>query len=154
METYRFHELATHALTDAGIDTKDHPIEYVKAALDTVREKVKTFTEVPAFSTFYFRDVTEYDEKGAQKAFVPENREPVEKLKTALKNLSGFDPLAIESTIKSTASELGLKPGKLIHPTRLACTGTAVGPSLYHLMEVLGREKVLERLSAAQERMV
>jgi glutamyl-tRNA synthetase len=153
MDTDRFHELATQALTQAGVGTKDHPIEYVKAALDTVREKVKTFNEVPDFSTFYFCDVTEYDEKGTKKAFIPENREPIGKLKTALTNLSCFDPLAIESTVKSTASELGMKPGKLIHPTRLACTGTAVGPSLYHLMEVLGREKVIERLTAAQEKM-
>jgi glutamyl-tRNA synthetase len=34
-----------------------------------------------------------------------------------------------------------------VHPTRLACTGAAAGPSLYHLIEVLGRERVLKRLA-------
>ncbi len=149
----RYYELSTHALSDSGVDTKSHPIDYVKAALDTVREKIKTFTEVPNFSAFYFHDVSEYDEKAMGKSFIPENVEPIEKLKSALQSLSSFDPLAIESVLKSTASELGMKPGKLIHPTRLACTGSTVGPSLYHLMEVLGREKVIARLSAAQERM-
>jgi glutamyl/glutaminyl-tRNA synthetase len=61
--------------------------------------------------------------------------------------------LAIESTLKSVASELGIKPGVIIHPTRLACTGSPVGPSLYHLMEVLGKDRVLSRLTQAQQKM-
>ena len=61
--------------------------------------------------------------------------------------------MSIESTIKSVASELEMKPGKLIQPTRIACTGTPVGPSLWHLMEVLGRDEVIKRLTAAQDLM-
>ncbi len=41
------------------------------------------------------------------------------------------------------------KVGVLVHPTRLAVTGKPAGPSLYHLLEVLGREKVLERVDRA-----
>jgi glutamyl-tRNA synthetase len=39
--------------------------------------------------------------------------------------------------------------GVLVHPTRLALTGKTSGPSLYHLLEVLGREKVLRRIELA-----
>jgi len=42
-----------------------------------------------------------------------------------------------------------VKVGALVHPTRLAVTGKTSGPSLYHLLEVLGREKVLGRLEQA-----
>lgn len=153
MSNDRYYELATHALTSAGINTSEHPIDYVKAALDTVREKIKTFTEVPAFSSFYFEDITAYDEKAAKKGFIAENLEPIEQLKTALVNLHSYDPLSIESSLKSTASQVNMKPGKLIQATRLACTGSPVGPSLWHLMEVLGREKVVQRLTSAQEQM-
>ncbi|MGB0583132.1 MAG: glutamate--tRNA ligase, partial [Limisphaerales bacterium] len=149
----RYYELASHALNHVGIKTDDHPVDYVKKAFDTVREKIKTFTDVPAFSRFYFEDVTEYDEKGAKKCFIPENVDPIEKLKTALLALNSYDPLSIESTLKSVASELEMKPGKLIQPVRLACTGSPVGPSLWHLMEVLGRDRVVERLTNTQEQM-
>jgi len=149
----RYYELAAHALTNVGISTTDHPVDYVKKALDTVREKIKTFTDIPAFSRFYFEDVNEYDEKGARKGFLPENVDPIEKLKSALLALNSYDPLSIESTLKSVASELDMKPGKLIQPVRLACTGSPVGPSLWHLMDILGREKVVERLTNAQEQM-
>ncbi len=153
MSADRYHELANHALSSAGIDASGHEVDYVKAALDTVREKIKTFTEVPDFSTFYFKEIDSYDEKAAGKAFKPENVEPIEKLKAALSALHSYDALSIESTIKSVASELEMKPGKLIQPTRIACTGTPVGPSLWHLMEVLGRDEVIKRLTAAQDLM-
>ena len=40
------------------------------------------------------------------------------------------------------------------NPTRLATTGQPHGPSLYHLMEVLGREKVIQRLRGALTKIV
>jgi glutamyl-tRNA synthetase len=57
-----------------------------------------------------------------------------------------FDATNLEVTLKATAAKLGVKVGVLVHPTRLAVTGSNAGPSLYHLLEVLGREKVLERI--------
>ena len=46
----------------------------------------------------------------------------------------------------------GVKVGVLIHPTRLAVTGNPHGPSLYHLLEVLGKEKVIQRIERALTR--
>jgi glutamyl/glutaminyl-tRNA synthetase len=55
----------------------------------------------------------------------------------------------LEVALQSVAKACGVKNGVLVHPTRLACTGTTIGPSLYNLLEVLGRERVLRRLDAA-----
>lgn len=44
-----------------------------------------------------------------------------------------------------------MKAGKLIHPTRLALTGKTVGPSLFHLMEFVGKERTLARIEKALE---
>ena len=51
--------------------------------------------------------------------------------------------------MKETAKQLEVKAGALVHPARLACTGKTSGPSLYHLLEVLGKERVLRRLDRA-----
>ena len=59
------------------------------------------------------------------------------------------DVAEIETTLKSTAANLGVKVGAIVHPTRLAVTGSNVGPSLYHLLEVLGKEKVIARIDRA-----
>ena len=63
-----------------------------------------------------------------------------------------WTPEAIEATLKATAAELGWKNKELIHPTRIAVSGRAVGPSLYHMMEVLGRERTVARMRKAVAR--
>jgi glutamyl-tRNA synthetase len=63
--------------------------------------------------------------------------------------LENFDAATIETALKATAAQLGVKIGAVVHPTRLAVTGSNAGPSLYHLLEILGKEKVLERLDRA-----
>jgi glutamyl-tRNA synthetase len=145
----RFYELGVHAFAKASVDTNQFDVNYVKAALDTCKGKIKTFAELPAYAGFYFSDKFEYDAEAAKKAFVPENKPRLEKLRDAFAKLPTFDAATIEATLKATAAELGGKVGILIHPTRLATTGQPHGPSLYHLLEVLGKEKTLARIERA-----
>ncbi|MEJ0089596.1 MAG: glutamate--tRNA ligase family protein [Limisphaerales bacterium] len=145
----RFYELAVHAFAKAGIDTNKFPLHYVKAALDTCKGKFKLFNELPAYAGFYFRDYLTYEPEAAKKAFVPENRPRLEKLRDAFGKLPAFDAASIETALKTTATDLGVKVGVLIHPTRLAATGNPHGPSLYHLLEVLGKEKSVARIEKA-----
>jgi glutamyl-tRNA synthetase len=149
----RFYELAVHAFAKTGVDTNTFPTAYVKAALDTCRGKIKTFSELPAYAGFYFKADLAYDPEAAQKAFVPENKPRLERVRDAFGKLAAFDAATLEATLKATATELGVKVGVLIHPTRLAVTGNPHGPSLYHLLEVLGKEKVLGRIEKAMATM-
>jgi glutamyl-tRNA synthetase len=145
MEKERYYKFAVRALQKAGIDTSGFDRAYVRAALDTCQEKLKVFSEAPAFTDFYFRDVTDYPPDGFKDA-VPEN---LRKLREAFAQTEPFIAANLEATLKKTAADLGVKVGALVHPTRVACTGKTIGPSLYHLMEILGKEKVLQRLDRA-----
>ena len=147
----RFYELAVHALARAGLDTNKFPLEYVKAALDTCKGKFKLFSELPAYAGFYFRDSIQYDAEVAKKSFVPENKPRLEKLRDAFAKADPFNAATLEAALKATAAELGVKAGVLVHPVRLACTGNPSGPSLYHLLEVLGKERALARIERALE---
>lgn len=149
----RFYELSVHALARAGLNTNSYPLEYVKAALDTCKGKFKLFPELAAYAGFYFKEAIEYNPEGEKKDFVPENKPRLKKLRDAFAALGPFTAASIESTLKSNAAELGVKAGVLVHPTRLACTGNTVGPSLYHLLEVLGKDRVLQRMDRALDRM-
>ena len=150
MDADRYHELAVHALARAGIDTNRYPLPYVKAALDTCKEKVKLFSGLKDFASFYFvEEIADYDRDAAKKDFVPENKPRMARLREAFSRLNEFEAPALETTLKAVASELGVKAGLLVHPTRLACTGKPIGPSLYHLLAVLGKERVLHRIDQA-----
>src|SRR5258705_10427975 len=148
----RFYELSIHALKRAGLDTNKYPVEYVKAAMDTCKGKIKVFSELPGYASFYFKDEIEYNAEAAEKDFVPENKPRLEKLRDALAKLPTFDAASVENALKGVAAELGVKVGVLVLPTRLACTGASAGPSLYHLMEIIGKERTLERLRRAISR--
>ncbi len=149
MDKERFYEQAVHALARAGLDTNRYPVEYVRAALDTCLGKIKLFGELPAYAGFYFKDDVTYDPVAAQKDFTAENKPRLARLRDALAALKPFDHDNISRTLGAVAQELGVKTGVLVHPTRLACCGQPAGPSLYHLLAILGKQKVLERIERA-----
>ena len=145
----RFQEMGRRALERAGIDLASFSPDYIRAALDTCKGKFRIFNELPAYGGFYFRDDFEYNPEGVAKHFVAENKSRLETLRAAFASLDSFDAVNLERTLKATAASLALKVGALVHPTRLAVTGSNAGPSLYHLLEILGKEKVLARIDRA-----
>ena len=137
------------ALEKAGIDLSQFSPAYVSAALATCKGKIRIFHELPAYGGFYFRDDFEYAAEGVAKHFIPENKSKLEAVRAAFAGLENFEATNLETTLKTTAAGLGVKVGVLVHPTRLAVTGSNAGPSLYHLLEILGKEKVLARIDRA-----
>ncbi len=145
----RFQALALIALQNSGIDTVKFPDDYVRAALETCKGKVRLFSDLPAYGGFYFKDDIEYAPEGVAKHFITENKPRLAALRATFDELEMFDAVSIEAALKATAAELGVKVGALVHPTRLAVTGSNAGPSLYHLLEILGKRKVLSRIDRA-----
>jgi glutamyl-tRNA synthetase len=144
-----FYDLAVARLKSSGVELNKFPEKYVRAALQTCKGKINTFGELPVYCGFYFTDDFDFNPEGVAKYFTTENKPRLKAVRDALSALEKFDADNIETTLKSTASKLGVKVGAIIHPTRLAVTGSNVGPSLYHLLDVLGKQKVLTRIDRA-----
>ena len=133
----------------AGVDFGGASKDYIAAALSTCRDKVKQVDDLPTFCSFYFTDEFDYDETMAAKAFAPDNKEPFARLREVFAGVEDFTPEPLEAALKALAEELEVKVRVLVMPARCACTGVKVGPSLYDLMAVLGRDKVLARFDKA-----
>lgn len=146
MPQERYNQFASGALEGIGIPVSGFDPAYINAAFSTIKEKVKQFTEVPLFADFYFLPEIEIEEV-SRNALTPENKRILQTLQPALEAQEDFRADVIGPILKKVAAELGVKAGPVVHPTRLACTGRTVGPSLYHLMEVLGKERVLKRIA-------
>src|SRR5206468_12158640 len=125
-----FYEFAVATLKSSGIKLDDYPEEYVRAALQTCKGKINTFDELPAYCGFYFKDDFDYDPQSAAKHFTPENKPRLKAIRDTLSALEKFDAAEIEAALKTAAAKLGVKLGAIVHPTRLAVTGSNVGPSL------------------------
>ena len=132
-------------LEKQGLTARFAP-EYVRAALATCVGKVRILAELPAYAGFYFKNDFEYNPDGVAKNFTPDNKPRLQAVRDAFAVVETFDAASLEAALKATAAALGVKAGVLVHPTRLAVTGSNAGPSLYHLLEILGKEKTLARI--------
>jgi glutamyl-tRNA synthetase len=65
-------------------------------------------------------------------------------------SLPSLEPAATEAALRALAQSRGIKPGVLIHGTRVAVTGQAVSPGLFEILELVGKDRVATRLRAAQ----
>jgi glutamyl-tRNA synthetase len=118
-----------------------------------IRERIKLLSEVVEYSDFFFVDELSYPrEELLGKAFSarPADAKVVlERATTAVESSLEWTHEALEAVLRALASDLGLKAGDLFSLVRVAVTGRRVTPPLFESMEILGRERCLERMRAA-----
>jgi glutamyl-tRNA synthetase len=124
--------------------------DYVRRIVEILRERLGIISDFETYADYFFVDVTAYAEKGAKKYFRQEGASGYLRLiRSELEKMESFIVESIEKMMHRLNEEKGLGAKQLIHPTRLALTGKTEGPSLFELMEVLGKEKCLDRLEKA-----
>ncbi len=126
--------------------------KYVRQIMPLIKERAKTLSEVVKLSQFFFSDKLDYkagwliSEGMNQDATL----KALDKSLASLNKLKAFDAESLEGVLRPLAAELGLKTGQLFGTLRVAVTGETAAPPLFQTMEVLGRERCLRRIQAAQ----
>jgi glutamyl-tRNA synthetase len=142
-------------LQEAGLmpqNPSPQEVTYAQRVIALEAERMKLLSEVVPLTEYFFRDTLEYEEKGVRKWFTqPYVPQMLEMLIERYSALEPFDVPHIEATTRAVAEELGVSAAQVIHPTRVAVSGRTVGPGLFEMIEVMGKERVLHRLRAAQE---
>jgi glutamyl-tRNA synthetase len=93
------------------------------------------------------------DEKAAAKELRPDAAPVLDAALAALEAVAQWTTAAIEEALKTALVDgMGLKPRKAFGPIRVAATGSAVSPPLFESLELLGRERSLDRLRAGGAR--
>jgi glutamyl-tRNA synthetase len=128
-------------------DTYDHA--YLRNALAIIKEKVKLGKELREWIHHFLHEDFPYDPTAVKKIFTPEGLEVLRCVQTSFRALPEFTATTAEQALKELATTQNKKIGAYVHPTRLAVSGSSVGPSLYHMLEVLGRDRVLQRIDRA-----
>lgn len=122
----------------------------IRNIIAAVRSRVKTLVELAEAAEYFFKEVTEYDEKGRRKHFAkPEAAELLTQGRDCLARLELFDVPHTEEAYRQLSEALTVKSGDLIHPTRLALTGRTVSPGLFDVMALLGKDRCLARIDRA-----
>lgn len=142
-------ELAKPFIQKRGLVVDGGPSLEKTMALE--HEKYKLLSDVPGLIDFFYKPV-EYTQKAKEKVLAgPGTRGILLELAEALRDYEPFEATALEARIRRFCEEKGLKAGQVFHPIRAACTGRTEGPTLFLMLEVMGRKTVLERLKAAAQ---
>lgn len=145
MSLERFVQLAKPFVEKAGIPYGTEAA--LLPALAIVKPKVKHLSDVPDWIGFLFTEDFAMDAEAVEKSLKkPGAAARLTALSQAFVGVTDWTHATLETTLKATATALGIKTGELVHPARVALSGRSVGPGLYEMIEVLGKDRTLARL--------
>jgi glutamyl-tRNA synthetase len=116
-----------------------------------IQERIRTLNDAVAVADFFFlKELAPYDPA----ELIPQKGDRSMALRALEKALAvladgDFTHAAIEERLRSAAAALGLKPGQMFQPIRVAVCGRKNAPPLFETLEVVGRETCLERIAKA-----
>ena len=128
---------------------------YVAKVMPLVQERVKLLDDITALTKYFFIDSLEYNpELLISKGMTRETTiDALDVSRRRLENMVSFESSALEGLLRPLAEEMMLKTGQLFGSLRTAVSGETATPPLFQMMEVLGKDKCLLRISAAIEKL-
>lgn len=138
-------------LKKEGIINKKESIDirWLSKLIGILKERNKTLLDLSKSIKVYVSDELEYDEKAKNKFLNKDNLDNLIEIYELLKGLKNFTVSEIEKIFHGFADKKNLKLGKIAQPVRVAVVGKAESPGIYEVLEILGKERTLQRLEKA-----
>jgi glutamyl-tRNA synthetase len=131
------------------------PPEKMLRITPLIRERIKLLREVLTAADFFFVDqLPPYDPA----ELIPQKGDGAMALKV-LKRAQEVLPTVefkhdpLDQSLRAAAQELGVKAGQMFQPIRVAVCGRKNAPPLFETLEVLGKEKTLQRVDQALQKL-
>jgi glutamyl-tRNA synthetase len=124
----------------------------ILATIDLLKPRARSLKDFATLFRAYFSDDFEYDAAAVTK-FLSDPTLPslLQELAHRYAAAPEFTEASAEQILRAFAAEKNIKAGALINGSRVALTGQAVAPSLFAVMAALGKDRVLQRLSAVDK---
>ncbi len=136
-------------LAALGADPASGPPLALAASVQ--RERARTLVEMAEKSRFAYAEPEAYDPKAAAKHLTAAAVPGLELLRGRLAALDPWEPEALESAVRESAEEAGVKLGAVAQPLRVALTGGSASPPIGETLLLVGREHALARIRRAIE---
>ena len=136
-------------LKENGVEAEDN---FVETVCQQLKERATFVKDMWEEGKYYFSAPTSYDEKTIRKKWKEDTPKYVSELKDKLSVLSDFSSENIEVEFKNYLEENELGMGKLLPAFRVCLTGLGMGPSLFDIASLLGKEETIKRMETALEK--
>jgi glutamyl-tRNA synthetase len=124
---------------------------WFERAIEIIRQRFHTLKDFSGQGRAYFADDFEFDEAAVKKNLQKEPRlkELLPALAERIEQTEPFTLETAEASLRAFADESGVKAGLFINAARTALTGQSVGPSMFEVFDLIGRERSARRLRDA-----
>lgn len=130
----------------SSLNISDQELQWIEQGMNGLKERAKTIKELADSALIYTQHLPNFDEK-AQKFITPEVFDMIKKLIPFLEKVEfSHDPL--NQIVRQFAEDQNIKMSNLSQYIRVALTHRTVSPSIFDIMEVLGKTTSLERLNS------
>lgn len=132
-----------------GAQCPDDLSDRARKIANLLHDRLEYFAQIGELSRFFFEAPADYPEEERTKAKV--TAETATLLREVAIDLGGVDPwdiATLDKQLRSFAEEKGVKFGDIVHPLRLAVTGSTASPGIFEVLELLGKEETLTRVEA------
>jgi len=126
----------------------DEDREWLLEVVDLIRQRFFTLKDFSSQGRAYFSDDFDFEPAAVNKNLLNEPRlkELLPALADKLEAVEPFDAESAEAALRAFANESGVKAGLLINGSRTMLTGQAVGPSMFEIFDILGKNRSVDRL--------
>jgi glutamyl-tRNA synthetase len=125
--------------------------KYLSKVIEVMRERATFVKDFVEKCPYLYEPPKEYDATVIKKRWKPESSNHLHKLAGEFSILSNPRKEDYEAALHRAALSLKVHHGDLIHPLRLAVSGMGVGPGLYDILFILGKDEVIRRITKARE---
>ena len=133
------------ALRDVKVSADDPRL---LAAIPYVKPRATTLADVAHAVEYFLKADIQIEDKGRRKFLKQDKAAPLRKLKDMLASVDRFDVATLEPAIHQWMEDEGLTFKDWAQSARVALTGRTASPGIIEVMEVLGKDRTLERLEA------
>lgn len=140
------YERLLQELRNFDVHVYDHDRKEI--LIDALRERAKTLVELADMAKAILYPPENYDEKAVKKFINEEALEILQRYAAYLKISENplHLPVDFEEVTKAFMKEHDLKMKQLAQPIRIALVGSAVSPSVYDVLSIVGRDEVIARI--------
>lgn len=157
-------QLSTQELADAMLPflERDLPAQllpidrdYLLRIVPLIQERLKLLSDSAQLTSYFFQKKLDYDPSNLVQRGMDQQSTlaALQRAQPELEKAGSFEHGSLEESLRGAGEELGLSPRQFFGALRVAVTGRAASPPLFETMEALGKERVLERIQSAIERL-
>ncbi|NBG65035.1 glutamate--tRNA ligase [Acidiluteibacter ferrifornacis] len=128
-------------------------LEFLAGVCGMMKERATFLNDILSEGIYFFEQPSEYDDKTYRKKWKEETPALMREWKEVLNQLNDFSASSIESTFKSFLEEKNVGLGAALPNFRLMVTGLGMGPSMFEIAALLGKEETIDRMEKALKKL-